>query len=494
MVGNLLLGAMLMLGPSDPPARNAQSFKQLGDEHVSREEVRQAADAYEQALALGRAEFSSADCIRMAVIISWDDRLKTAIRELKLVLNRDPANLDARVQLARIYSWNGQIGRAVDEADTVLMVAPHDKETLLVKANALEWDDRFDEAIPIYRKVIERDGDFSARVGLASSTLYKGDRAESERLARALTASNDREKRQLQRLSDAIALETRPRMQFGYDYYSDSDQNHSGRYSARYVVPSGNHNFAVNVGRTGVGGESHDGADEASFEADFNASGPVGLAAGIGVARLRGSEGTAMFPTGRLELHSRLHRTSLSATALSEILSETPELVANRVRRLSAGVDVSQRITSRWSAGGAYRRMRFSDTNQADDVLGRTEFAVVLAPRITVGYQLRRADYERQSGSGFFDPSDLVSHRVSASVELEGRKLFAFVQIYGGHQKFLRNAFETSEWAKGGRASFGVRPTEKFEVAVNVSAGDFAQGSVSGFRYFTAGSRVGYRF
>ena len=73
----------------------------------------------------------------------------------------------------------GRSTRAVDEADTVLMVAPHDTETLLVKANALEWDDRFDEAIPIYRKVIERDGDFSARVGLASATLYKGDRAEA---------------------------------------------------------------------------------------------------------------------------------------------------------------------------------------------------------------------------------------------------------------------------------------------------------------------------
>ena len=126
-------------------------------------------------------------------------------------------------------------------------------------------------------------------------------------------------------------------------------------------------------------------------------------------------------------------------------------------------------------AAGAYTRMRFSDTNQADDMQGRTEFAVVLAPRITVGYQAR-ADYARQSGSGFFDPSDLVSHRVSASVELEGRKVFAFVQIYGGHQKFVRNAFETSEWAKGGRVSFGVRPTEKFEMVVNVSAGDFRNG------------------
>jgi thioredoxin-like negative regulator of GroEL len=493
MVGKLLLGAVLVWGPADPPLRDAQSLKQLGDEHVARDEVRQAADAYEQALALGRAEFSAAECIRMAVIISWDDRLKTAIRELKLVLNRDPINLDARVQLARIYSWNGQINQAVDEADAVLMVAPNDTETLLVKANALEWDDRFDEAIPIYRKVIDRDGDFAAHVGLASATLYKGDRAEAERLTKALTPTDDLEKRQFKRLSDAVARETRPRMQFGYDYYSDSDENHSGRYSARYVVPVGNHDFAVNLGRTSVGGESNEGADEALFEADFKASGPLGLAVGIGVARLR-SEGTPTFPTGHLELHGRLHRTSLSATAMSEMLSETPQLVANRVRRLSAGVDVEQRITSRWSAGGAYTRMRFSDANQAYDAQARTEFAVVLAPRITVGYQVRRADYERQSRRGYFDPSDLVSHRVSASMDLDGRKVFAFLQIYGGHQKFVRNAFQTSEWAKGARASFGVRPTDRFEVEVNASAGDFAQGSVSGFRYFTAGSSVAYRF
>jgi tetratricopeptide (TPR) repeat protein len=494
MVGSLILSAVLLLG-SDPPAdpvRDAQSYKKLGDEHVAKDEVRQAADAYEQALSLGRAEFSAAECIRMAVVLSWDDRLKQAIRELNLVLQRDPANLAARIQLARIYSWDGQIARAVDEADTVLMIAPRDSETLLVKANALEWDDRFDEAIPIYKQVIESDGDFSARVGLASSMLYKGDRAEAARLAKRLKASDDREKRQLQRLSDAIAREIRPRMQLGYDYYSDSDQNHFSRYSARYGVGVGNQDFAISLGRTDIDDGSH--ADDASFEADFHAAGPLGLAAGIGVSRLQGTDGTAQFPIGHVRLHSRFSRTFVSGTLSSEILNETSTLVANHVRRLSAVAEISQKLTPRWSVGGAFTRMRFSDTNSANDGHARAEFALILIPRITLGYQARFADYARQSGSGFFDPSELVSHRVSAALDFENRGFLAFVQVYGGHQRFVRNAFQTSEWAKGGRISLGWKATPKFTIEVTASAGDFATGSVSGFRYFTAGSRVGYRF
>ena len=139
MVGSFLLSALLMLGTADPVPgpKDAVSYKKLGDEHVAKDEVRKAADAYEQALVLGRAEFTADECVRMAVVLSWDDRLKSAIRELSLVLARDPGNLTAKVQLARIYAWDGQLTRAVDEADTVLMVAPNDPETLLVKANAL---------------------------------------------------------------------------------------------------------------------------------------------------------------------------------------------------------------------------------------------------------------------------------------------------------------------------------------------------------------------
>jgi tetratricopeptide (TPR) repeat protein len=496
MVKCVLLSAVVLLGSigalwAADPVADAASYKKLGDQHAAKDEVKSAADAYEQALTLGRSQFTADERVRMAVVLSWDDRLKTAIQELNFILEKDPVNLNARLELARIYSWDGQLTRAVNAADELLALAPNDTEALLVKANALEWDDRFDRAIPLYQRIIDRDGEFDARLGLASSLLYSGDRTAAQRQLKTLTASNSRQKRQLQKVSDALDRETRPNVEVGYNFYSDSDSNHYRRYSARYGVGVGNHDFEVNIGRTNI--EEGVRSDDVSFQADFNASSALGLAAGIGLTRLHDVT-SAQFPTGLMRLHGRVARTSFSGGVTSEILSETASLVANHVRRLSFGGDLSRKVTSRWSVGGAYNRLRFSDTNQANDAQVRTEFTVTNAPRVKIGYQLRYADYDRQSGGGFFDPSNFVSHRFSGSVELERRKFSTFVQVYGGRQSFSRYGEHTSEWAKGGRASFGFKATAKVTVEINASAGDFATGSVSGFHYFTAGSRVGYRF
>jgi tetratricopeptide (TPR) repeat protein len=490
----VIVGSALTLGAADPPVdpvKEPVALKKLGDEHLAKDDVRKAAEAYAQALTFGRGQFTADECVRMAVVLSWDDRLSAAIRELRLVLERDPGNRSARIHLARIYSWDGQLKRAVRIADTILSDSPNDKETLLVKANALEWDDRFNEAIPIYLEIIERDDDFDARVGLATSLLYKGDRAAAQREADTLVANDARQERQLQRLFDALDREMRPRMEIGYDYYSDSDKNHYGRYSARYGLALENHDFAVSIGRTDTHGGGR--ADDAMFHADFNASGAVGLALGAGVTRLHNTD-NAQFGAGYLQLHGRSRKTMVSGSLSNEILYETSELISNHVRRMSAGGEISQKITSLWSVSGAYSRLRFSDRNQGNDAQVRTELALNLAPRVVVGYQLRFLDYDTQSGSGYFDPNDFVSHRASASVELNRRKYFTFFQVYGGHQKFVRNDFRTSEWVKGGRASFGVNLSPRLAISVNAAAGDFSTGSVSGYRYFTAGTKVSYRF
>jgi len=486
----ITMGLAATLQAADP-VKEAEAFKKLGDEHIAKDELRQAADSYEQALSLGRNQFTADECVRMAVVLSWDDRLPAAIRELRFVVERDPANQNARVQLARIYSWDGQFTRAVGIADSILANSPDDKETLIVKANALEWDDRFDEAIPIYRGIIDRDGDFDARIGLAFSLLYKGDRAAALREIETLAAGDDRERRQLQRLSDAIARETRPRMEIGYDFYSDSDESHAGRYWARSGFAVGNHDFSAEVGRRDASGGLR--ADDVSFRADFNATGVLGAAAGLGVTRLMGAD-TAQFPTGFVRLHGRLHRTSIIGMMSTEILSETSELIANRVRRFSTGGEISHRIRPLWSVGGAYNHFRFSDQNAANDAQVRTEVAMHVAPRIAFGYQLRFLDYDTQSGSGYFDPDNFVSHRLSGSVELDRRKFFVFVQVYGGHQKFERNDFRTSEWVKGGRASFGIKFSKNLTVGVSIAGSDFSTGSVSGYRYFTTGTKVSYQF
>ena len=494
---SMLMGAQLptvaMAGtaPETAVSMDADSYKKLGDEHIAKDEVSPAAEAYEHALSMDRGRFTADERIRMAVYISWDDRLKSAIRELQLVLEKDPANQVARVHLARIYSWDGQLERAVSVANGILAESPDHKESLLVKADALEWSDRFNEAIPIYQRIIERDGDFDAEIGLTSALLYKGDRAGAQRRVKTLTASDPRQQRQLQKLSDAIDSETRPRAEVGYTFYSDSDRNQFGRYTGRYGFVIGNQDIEVNVGRTDSDGGTR--SDDVSFQVDFNAPGPVGVAVGLGVTRLKAGA-TAQFPTGHLRLHGRFARTALSSTASSEILNETSTLIGNHVRKIGAGLDVSQRINLRWTVAGAYGHSRFSDSNYANDAQLRTEYSVSIAPRIALGYQVRFLDFARQSGHGFFDPNNLVSHRLSGSIFLERRRFFTFLQIYGGHQSFTRNAFATSEWVKGGKASFGFKPSSKLTLELNGVGGDFATGSVSGFRYFTLGSTVSYRF
>ena len=477
--------------PQTDPVKEAQSLKKLGDNYVSKDEVRAAADTYEQALALARNHFTPDDCVRMAVILSWDDRLSSAIRELRFVLERDPENRNARIHLARIYSWDGQLTRAVSIADSLLSDSPDDKETLLVKANALEWDDRFNDAIPLYEGIISRDGDFDARVGLASSLLYNGNRTEAQRQAQTLVAADARQRRQLQRLSDAIDREMKPRVEIGYDYYSDSDENHYGRYVARYSLAAGNHDFAVNLGRTGAGESTS--ADDLAFQADFNASGALGLAAGLGVTRLHAPD-DAQFPTGYLRLHGHSRKTLFRATMSSEVLAETSELIAHHIRRLSAGGEITQRITPSWSVSGAYSRMRFSDVNQANDAQVRAEFTTRQAPRVGLAYQLRFLDYDRQSANGYFEPDNFLSHRFSASVNVERRTYFTFVQVYGGHQRFERFGYRTSEWVKGVRGSFGFNISTDAAISLNIAAGDSSTGSITGYSYFTAGTKLSYRF
>jgi tetratricopeptide (TPR) repeat protein len=487
-------GLTLTLQAAEPqadPVKEAQSLKKLGDDYASRDEVRAASDAYEQALSLARNHFSPDECVRMAVILSWDDRLSAAIRELRLVLERDPENRNARIHLARIYSWDGQLTRAVSIADSLLSDSPDDKETLLVKANALEWDDRFNDAIPVYEGIIRRDGDFDARVGLASSLLYNGNRAEAQRQAQTLVATDARQRRQLERLSDSIDREMKPRMEIGYDYYSDSDENHYGRYSARYSLAAGNHDFAVNLGRTGAGDTTS--ADDLTFHADINASAVLGFAGGIGVTRLHSTD-DAQFPTGYLRLHGHSRKTLFRATMSSEVLAETSQLIANHIRRLSAGGEITQKFTASWSVSGAYNRMRFSDVNQANDAQLRAEYTTRQAPRVGLAYQLRFLDYDRQSANGYFDPDNFLSHRFSASINVERRSYFTFVQVYGGHQRFERFGYRTSEWVKGVRGSFGFNISKDAAISVNIAAGDSSTGSVTGYGYFTAGTRLSYRF
>jgi len=472
----------------------AQSYKQLGDRYISEDAINSAADAYQRALSLGRDQFTREDRTQMAVYLSWDNRLQPAIRELKLVLAKDPAYLSARVHLARTYGWLGDLKRSIVEADAVLAMQPGQKEALLIKANALEWGGQYDEAIPIYEGLIEADGGFDAHAGLSSSLLYKGDRAAAARQARNLIAETPSQKRKLRSLNESIDSEIKPRIGVRYNRYADEDHNLFDRYSARYNMPIGNQEFTMDLGHTesrGIGRSAR--ADEFSLQSQFLHDGPVGFGGAFGLSRLH-SDSAAQYATGQIRIDGRMPHTTLAFTMGSTMLTDTAELIDNRIRKTSAGIAVSQRIHERLLLSGAYGHMRFSDGNDANDVQMQSEFRLSLAPRVVLGYRGRFLDFERQSRSGFFDPNNYVSHRLYSGLYLKQSKFYLDFEVYYGHQDFRRYGERTKDWIAGGSGSIGITPLRGLVLEVNASGGDFAAGTVSGFRYFTLGSYISYRF
>ena len=76
----------------------AQRNKDLGDQYVAQEKFAEAADAFEQALSGGRDQFTLDERVRMAIYISWENRLDAAVDELR----RDVLDLEcAFVKLRR---------------------------------------------------------------------------------------------------------------------------------------------------------------------------------------------------------------------------------------------------------------------------------------------------------------------------------------------------------------------------------------------------------
>lgn len=475
-------------------SEQARLYKELGDLYVSQDRLDRAAEAYLHALALGRERFSVAERVRIAVYLSWADRLKESIQELRTILAGDPKNLGARVHLARVLSWSGQLAESIEQADEVLKQSPENKEVLLIKADALQWQGHFKKAIPIYEQLIAKNGDFDARIGLSYALLSSGNRTAAEEQSRLLKPANPREERGLKKLVEAIEKATRPTLDLRYNYYSDSDENRLHRYALLYSFWAGNVALDLNFRHTNARDSIRSNrAEDLSIKAYSNVNGTIGIGAGIGFNQLANGN-TSNFATGHFRVDGKISNGTVGANIAREVLSDTAELVKNRIRMTNVGLYVSQPLTDRLSLYGNYNYKDFSDGNHANDLQLVSQYAIYFNPKIAIGHRFRFLDFHKQSRSGFFDPNNYVSNRLFSSYYIEREKFYTYLDVFVGHQTFRRNGFASDDFIHGGSASLGLKPTSKLAVEVNVEGGNFAAGSASGFTYFIVGPRLLLRF
>jgi tetratricopeptide (TPR) repeat protein len=469
-------------------------YKQLGDAFVAQDNLTDAAKAFSKALALGRDGFAARERVQMAIYLSWADRLQESKDELNRLLLQEPNNIAARTHLARVLAWEGELGDAIVQADRVLKDSPEHKEALLVKADALQWQGRYLEAIPIYQALIARDGDYGARDGLAHSMLAVKNRTAALAGLSALKPANAQQKRELAKLTDAIGQETSPALEGRYSYYHDSDQNRLNRYSLLGSFWGGNQKYGLSYRHTDAEDPTRDNrAEDLLLSVYSRLTDRFAGGAGIGFTQLDDRH-TSNFPTGHVRLDAKLFGGSAGASVTREALTDTAELIENRIRMTNLGLYLDQPLTERFSVRAGYNYKNFSDGNHANDLQFASQYALFLAPRITIGYRFRLLDFQKQSHSGFFDPNNYIANRAFASAYYENRYFYTYMEGYIGYETFRRNGVASDNIIHGGAGSIGVKPTANLAIEVNVEGGNFAAGTASGFSYFIVGPRLVLRF
>ncbi len=479
---------------SSEPVAQAKLYKRLGDLYVEQDNFEQAAVAFLQALNNGRTSFSPRERLQMAIYLSWADRLSESRDELEKLLAEDPNNVAARTHLARVLSWSGELAPAVQQADIVLHNTPDHKEALLVKADALQWQGRYVEAIPIYQKILAGENNFEARLGLAQCMVAVGNRTAAQENLNLLNPSNARQKRGWEKATDSFDREMRPILDSSYNHYHDSDNNTLHRYTTSGSFWFGNQKYGLSFRHTDADDPTRSNwGNDVLFRISSRLTDGVSTAANLGFTQLN-DHGVSSFPVGLLRLDAKLFSGTVGTLVGREVLTDTAELIQNRIRMTNAGVYLSQPITERFSFNAAYNYKSFSDDNHANDLQLSPQYALSLSPRIVVGDRLRFLDYLKQSHSGYFDPNNYIANRAFSSIYYEHRFFYTYLEGYLGYQSFTRYGAATKEFIHGGSGSLGFTPVPRLAVELNVEGGNFAAGTASGFSYFTIGPRVLLRF
>jgi tetratricopeptide (TPR) repeat protein len=471
----------------------AKVYKEQGEQLISQDKTEPAAEAFSKALSLARESFSPAERVRMAVYLSWADRLQEAEQELKLVLMTDPKNRAARTHLARVLGWSGELAESIAQAEMVLQDAPDDPEALLVKADSLRWQGREREAAPIYQKVLQRGDNFDARAGLSYTLLAAGRRTAAQEQANSLKPANSRQEQERKKLAEAIRQETSPKVDFRYNYYTDSDGNRLNRYSLLSSIWLGDQEFQTNFRHTDANDQGHNRAEELAFKLYSHLTDWLAAGAGLGFTQL-GDGHASNFPTGQIRFDAKLFKGTAGANVTREVLTDTAELIHNAIRMTNLGLYLSQPITDRFSAYGGYNYKDFSDGNHANDLQMSYQYAIYLNPRIAIGHRFRYLDFLEQSHSGYFDPNNYVANRAFLSFYIERPIYYTYLEGFLGHQRFRRNSVVSNDFIHGGSGSIGVKPWPNLALEVNAEGGNFAAGSASGFSYFIIGPRLLFRF
>jgi hypothetical protein len=483
------------IAKSEDRVEQAQLYKKMGDRFVAMEDYTSAADAYIEALTRGRDLFTPAERVKIAVYLSWANRLDEAIYELRLVLEEDGANREARVSLARVLSWSGRNDEAIREADAVLSDHPENRDAMLVKANALRWRGDVSKSIPLYLKILEKGEQFDSRLGLTHAFLEDGHIDEARQSVTLLKPKYGYQKRALKKLKIRMNRESRPNFVAKYSYYNDTDENEVHRFGISQNYWAGRWRSAIHFRHTTAEDPIRKNrAREVWAKSYGKASDYFSAGGGLGLSQFVNGKKREII-TGHVRGDFRILKGKIGASLAQDIFSDTAELIENRIYYSDAGIYFSQNITQRLGLSLSYNYRDYSDENSSNSVQFLAKYLLFRGKaKITVGARNRYVDFNRQSRGGYFDPEEYYAYQAFVSLYSETEKYYLYLEPFFGYQSFTRFGEDTDDTFGGGFGSVGWKVTPDFTIELNGEGGNYALAVSSGFEYYLVGVNVNVYF
>lgn len=472
-------------------------LKRLGDLYAERGDAASAAAQYEEALRLKR-DFPFSERFEMGRWMSWGGRHGAAAGIFKGLLTEDPENREVRLSLARTLAWKGNLEAASEESKVLMDRYPEDPDVLLLNADITRWRGDQESAISLYKKVLsEEPGNFDAKLGLAYAYLWKGDILLSSRLAKELRSLSPEDK-EVSDLVGSIRERIQSSLEVGSSYYADTDDNRLKTYSIGYEWPPLS---TINYIKRGRLEYKHlSGRDQTLT----NSADQIGLSIGKGLGNIgelnlggafvnlnRDERDSVSRWTWSLGVRRNVSNGNINASAMKSISTDTATLIENDIRVYAFAIGGQKTLRERFVLQGNYIYRDYSDENSANDLTISPGVIVKKAPlKVQLGYRFRWLDFERQSGSGYFDPSDFQSHQFVLTLYGEKGGFYGFLESFGGRQFFERNGVSSNDDIFGASGSTGYRISGRVLVEINGEAGNYALQSAAGFRMWMVGGRI----
>lgn len=493
-------GIVVAPQPSNDPA---QAHKEAGDRlaeqgnraaalkhNLEAMQLRKAASR-EYLLALQHSHsFSVEDRLHMATVMSWAGMLKESRHELEAILQESPRETATRIQLARVLNWQGEVDESLKQIEIVLSYDPDNREALFVKANDLRRTGQYRKSEELYAKLLTQKDDNEGRDSLTYSHISSGNRVETDRSIALLSPRSPEQEISYAELVDARYQAFAPSVYTGIVYYSDSDHNHVTRSPAGGTVWFGNwktaldylHIVATDPTRTA-------GTNVLALSTYSRMPFHGGVGGGVGLAD------DAHIVTGNGRADIDFLRGSAGMSISREVLTDTAEVIDNRIRVLNVNGSIVQNLTDRIAVAGSYSHREYSDSNGADDIQLSASYRLIYTPALTVGYRFRYLNFRRQSFSGYFDPNNYFSNALFVNISYEDvHGIYGFAEPYGGYQDFKRYGLSNNSFFGGASALLGYHFTKHFAAELNAEGGNNAAATANGFTYYQIGGKIVVRF